>query len=283
MEKCLFILWSFEDLNYCLVWCDQDPNRQMLITIPPVVWTYSDTGMGLLIDGMYVVPPSSNVVVVDTSTFDTFQGEGGSIVYMVNVVITIVEMYNITSMVPNCVCKIPNINVLLLIIKLYFMTYLQVDIKNWKFWKTISAHIGSLISLSCNLICIYFGLGITPLSIWGNFTWFTDMHLQFHYNAIPHVGPPRKTTLVNIHLFVGSPTSQIFVISRAPSHLHSFLTLSSNLTSYPLAVPITFTRICSICQYSKHIPIWIDSPSNKLFKGNIQQHIYYPSHLWSFN
>jgi hypothetical protein len=27
--------------------------------------------------------------------------------------------------------------VLLLIIKLNFMTYLQVDTKNWKFWKTI--------------------------------------------------------------------------------------------------------------------------------------------------
>ncbi len=137
MEKCLFILWSFEDLNYCLVWCDQDPNGQMPITIPPVMCAYTDTGLGLLIDGMYAVPPSSNIVVVDTSTFGTFHSEGGPMVYMVNVIITIVGMYNITSMVPNCVGKILNINVLLLIIKLKFMTYLQVDTKNWKFWKTI--------------------------------------------------------------------------------------------------------------------------------------------------
>jgi hypothetical protein len=102
----------------------------MPITIPPLVCTNTDTGMGLLIDGMYVVPPSSNVVVVDTSTFGTFHGEGGPMVYMVNVVITIVGTYNITSMVPNCVGKILNISVLLLIIKLNFMTYLQVDIKN---------------------------------------------------------------------------------------------------------------------------------------------------------
>jgi len=102
----------------------------MPITIPPVVCTYTDAGMGLLIDGMYLVPPSSNVVVGDTSTFGTFHGEGGPMVYMVNVIITIVGTYNITSMVPNCVSKILNINVLLLIIKLKFMMYLQVDTKN---------------------------------------------------------------------------------------------------------------------------------------------------------
>jgi hypothetical protein len=139
MKNCLFILRSFEDLNYCLVWCDRFPNGQMLITFPPVVCTYyTETGMGLLIDGMYVVPPSSNVVVVDTSTFGTFHGEREDpwcIWWMLSSLllerITLHQRYQIVSV------KILNINVLLLIIKLNFMMYLQVDIKNWKFWKTI--------------------------------------------------------------------------------------------------------------------------------------------------
>ncbi len=48
MAKYLFILSSFEDLIYCLVRCDQDPNHQMPITIPPAVCTYTDTGMGAI-------------------------------------------------------------------------------------------------------------------------------------------------------------------------------------------------------------------------------------------
>lgn len=42
-------------------------------------------------------------------------------------------------------------------------------------------------------------------------------------------------------LIVGSPTSQIFNVSGAPSHLQSYVTLPFNPTSCPLGVPITFT------------------------------------------
>ncbi len=94
----------------------------MLTFIPPVVCTYTDTGMGLLIYVMYAVAPPSNIVVVNTSTLGTFYGVGGPMVYMVNIVVTIAGTYNITSMVPNCVGKILNTHiVLLLIIKSNFI------------------------------------------------------------------------------------------------------------------------------------------------------------------